>query len=537
VEGAHNVTTLDDWFLTASERGNPDTHLDDRHRDDRAYSTGNSVRVFVDGADYFRVLYDALHTLEPGDAVWFTDWRGDADELLVSSGTEVGRVLASLARRGVDVRGLIWRSHSDHAHFSADENRDFVDMINCAGGEALLDERVHRAGSHHQKMVILHPKGGEMTVFLGGIDLSHGRHDDHDHQGDAQVVEIDERYGSRPAWHDAHISLVGPATLDVAMTFRERWSDPTPLDLRPRSMRGVDRSDRLPRYARPLPPSPSAAPSDDGTHAVQVLRTYPARRSPYPFARAGERSVARAYLKAFARARVLVYIEDQYLWSMEAARSLARALHRSPDLRVIAVVPRVPDRNGLLSGPSFRVGQERAIDLVKRAGGDRVAVYDLENERQCPIYVHAKVCVVDDVWLEVGSDNLNRRSWTNDSEASCAIIDETIDGRAPRDPGGIGDGARRLARETRLRLWHEHTQSCDDAFLDPIAGFNSLAESAAALDAWYRSEEAGPRPPGRLRPHRPVPVRSFDKWWARLVHKFLVDPDGRPRALRRAGRI
>ena len=154
-------------------------------------------------------------------------------------------------------------------------------------------------------------------------------------------------------------------------------------------------------------------------------------------------------------------------------------------LRVVVVVPRYPDRDGRFSGPPYRIGQQRALREVMAAGGNRVAVYDLDAETGWPIYVHAKVCVVDDVWLMVGSDNLNRRSWTNDSEASCAVIDEAIDEREPRDPGGLGDGARRLARETRLRLWREHLGVDAAELVDPVAGFEVLARSACALDRWH----------------------------------------------------
>jgi phosphatidylserine/phosphatidylglycerophosphate/cardiolipin synthase-like enzyme len=270
---------------------------------------------------------------------------------------------------------------------------------------------------------------------------------------------------------------------------------------------------------------------------VQVLRTYPAKRPSFPFAPDGERSVARAYLKALQRARALVYVEDQYLWSADAARALAAALRRSPDLRVVVVVPRYPDRDGRFSGPPYRIGQQRALRELAAAGPDRVAVYDLEAESGWPIYVHAKVCIVDDVWLVVGSDNLNRRSWTNDSEVSCAVVDEMRDEREPRDPGGLGDGARRLARETRLRLWHEHAGIDVADLVDPVDGFAALAGAAAALERWHAGGRRGPRPPGRLRPHRPEPVKGVAAMWARLVYGVLVDPDGRPRSLRRAGRL
>ncbi len=146
--------TLDDWFLRPEERGNPYSDIDRRRGDGRAYTEGNAVEVLVDGVTYFRRLLERLLALEPGDRVLFTDWRGDADERLDGPGTEIGRVLADLVHRRIDVRALVWRSHADRAHFSEKENRDFGKLVNEAGGEVLLDERVRRAGSHHQKLVV-----------------------------------------------------------------------------------------------------------------------------------------------------------------------------------------------------------------------------------------------------------------------------------------------------------------------------------------------------------------------------------------------
>jgi Phosphatidylserine/phosphatidylglycerophosphate/cardiolipin synthases and related enzymes len=272
---------------------------------------------------------------------------------------------------------------------------------------------------------------------------------------------------------------------------------------------------------------------------VQVVRTYPAKRPRYPFAANGERSIARAYLKAIARARSLVYLEDQYLWSVDAAHALADALRKHPGLRVVAIVPRHPDRAGRATSAAASIGREHVTKILRRAGGDRVAVYDLENAEGTPVYVHAKVCVIDDVWVVVGSDNLNRRSWTHDSEISCSVIDATRDERAPVDPGGLGDGARQLARETRLRLWREHLGRGldDDADLvDPVTGFDALIQSATALDRWHARGQ-GPRPSGHLRKHPLEHVRQPASWSALAMHRVLLDPDGRPRRLARAGRF
>jgi phosphatidylserine/phosphatidylglycerophosphate/cardiolipin synthase-like enzyme len=527
----------DDWFLTVAERGNGATRIDRRRGDGRAWTDGNLVEVLVDGAEYFRRLHAEIAALEPGDCIEFADWQGDGDERLLGPGSEVGRVLAQAASRGVEVRGLIWRSHPRQAHFAEQDNAALAKMVDAAGGEIVLDERVKRGGSHHQKLVVLlhHRVAVPDIAFEGGIDLCHGRHDDAVHGGDRQSIALDARYGDRPPWHDVQLLVRGPAVGDLEFTFRERWRDETPLDHRNPLRAGLRRLTHQPRRPGPLR-SATVDSTPVGTHSVQVIRTYPAKRPHYPFAPNGERSIARAYLKAFRRARRLVYLEDQYLWSMHAAEALADALERHRDLRLVAVVPRYPDRDGRATGAANRIGREYSVEMLRRAGGDRVAIYDLENDEGIPVYVHAKVCVIDDVLLVVGSDNLNRRSWTHDSELSCSVIDDQMDGREPADPAGLGDGARRLARETRLRLWREHLQRADDDdadLLDPIAGVEALAASAHALDRWHENGCSGARPPGHLRHHNPDRVTTWARGPALALHRLLLDPDGRPGRLRR----
>ena len=106
------------------ERANPSTRIDDQHEGDRAWSTGNLVRPLIHGATYFPALHEAVEATRAGDLVLFTDWQGDADERLTGEpGSEVVEVLASADERGVDVRGLVWRSHLDNTGFFARENR------------------------------------------------------------------------------------------------------------------------------------------------------------------------------------------------------------------------------------------------------------------------------------------------------------------------------------------------------------------------------------------------------------------------------
>lgn len=526
------------WFLTPPERGNPATDIDKLGEGRRSWVEGNLVQPLVHGATYFRRLHDELRALRAGDRVYFTDWRGDADEILLPGGPTVADLLCDLARTGVQVRGLLWRSHSDHLRFSAQENQRLGRQLNEAGGEVLLDQRVRRFASHHQKLfVIVHRREPERDVaFVGGIDLCHGRRDDATHQGDRQQQPMDRRYRGRAPWHDAALELRGPVVGPLRYAFVERWDDPHPLDRRTPYRMLVQRLARMSRHPKPLPDAfPDPPPA--GPHAVQVLRTYGHKRPGYPFAPEGERSVARAYAKAFDRARSLIYVEDQYLWSEMVARSIAQALERSPELRVIAVVPRYPDADGRLSGPPARLGQLRAMRLLHRTAPERVGIYDLENAAGTPIYVHAKICIVDDVWFTCGSDNFNRRSWTSDSELTCAVIDPTLDDRAPRDLTGHGCGARKLARDLRLQLWTEHLGRSpgDPALLVPAQAFDIWRAAAAALDAWHANGRHGPRPPGQVRRHQPDPVTAWQAVWAEPTYRVLFDPDGRSRRLRRRG--
>lgn len=230
----------------------------------------------------------------------------------------------------------------------------------------------------------------------------------------------------------------------------------------------------------------------------------------------------------------MIYIEDQYFWSVEIALLLAQALRQQPELQVIAVVPRFPDKDGRFSGPPSRLAQARAIAIVKEAGGERVGIYDIENEVGNPIYVHAKICVIDDVWATVGSDNLNRRSWTHDSELSCAVIDRELDDRIPQDPGGLGDNARKFARSLRLALWAEHLgRSPEEPELLNLSRGSALWRTIAAeLEEWQASPGEEVRPPGRIRAHVVEPVATGSRRWAAPAYRLIFDPDGRPLKLR-----
>jgi phosphatidylserine/phosphatidylglycerophosphate/cardiolipin synthase-like enzyme len=520
-----------EWLLTAPERANPLTRLDDRHEGDRAWSEGNLVVPLVHGKTYFAALREALDGTGPGDFVMFTDWQGDANERLTDEpDSTVVDVLSRADKRGVAVHGLVWRSHLDQTGFFATENRHLGEQLDKRGAEVLLDMRVRAGGSHHQKFVVIrhrdHPERD--VAFVGGIDIAHNRRDDAPHDGDPQAQPIAREFGAHPPWHDVQVAIQGPAVYDVETVFRERWNDPAPLSRAPWRRA----ADKLRGTGAPPSRLPDQwpAPPPAGSHTVQLLRTYPdlGLGRHYPFAREGERSVARGYEKAVGRAQRLIYVEDQYFWGHDVARVFEQQLRAQPELLLVLVIPLVPDVSGVNRVPQL-LGRERAIGRLMEVAPGRVAAYGLENHAGVPIYVHAKVCVIDDTWASTGSDNFNRRSWTHDSELTAVVLDEAY------------------ARHLRLSLAAEHLDRLEDAeergveeamadCLRPRQMFDQYAAHAARLDEWHAGGRRGPRPPGRLR-RLPMPeITASQRRWAAPALDVLHDPDGRPKALRKADR-
>ena len=342
---------VDDWFLTAHERGNDATRL-------RAWTTGNAVRPLVHGCTYLASVADALATTAAGDSVLFAGWRADSDELLTDDGPTVVEALTGAARRGALVRGLLWRSHLEMFGYQVKQNRTFAGDVNAAGGQVLLDQRVRASGCHHQKLVVIRHAGPPATTSRSSAASTCAT------AAATTPPTTATRSRSRsttsttaPPWHDMQVEMRGPAVRDVEDAFRERGTTP----LRSPGCPGTlpDRIRRRPRRARCR--RRRRTRRRRARCAVQVLRTYPHRRPRYPFAPAGERSVARAYAKALGRAAGWSTSRTSTCGRATSRRAFADALRRAPRLHLIAVVPRYPGPGRPLTGAADGSGSGEAL--------------------------------------------------------------------------------------------------------------------------------------------------------------------------------
>jgi phosphatidylserine/phosphatidylglycerophosphate/cardiolipin synthase-like enzyme len=230
----------------------------------------------------------------------------------------------------------------------------------------------------------------------------------------------------RLGWHDVGTQLQGPAVADVGAHFAMRWREITGESV-------------------PEPPSPEPC----GEHTVQVVRTV--ADGMYDSMPHGDFRILESYIRALGSAREFIYLENQFLWAPEIVALLADKLSNppQPSFRIVVVLPANAN-----NGQDDTKGQLGRLIAADDGAGRLLAatLRSLSGTREDPLYVHAKVAIVDDRWLTVGSANLNAHSLFNDTEMNVCTDD------------------RGLARRTRLRLWAEHLDRTPEAVASrPVA--------------------------------------------------------------------
>jgi phosphatidylserine/phosphatidylglycerophosphate/cardiolipin synthase-like enzyme len=384
---------------------------------------GCSLEVLVDGAEALPAIAEAMQGAR--DFVHLTGWHLAPHFELVRGEPPVvaGALLAELAER-IDVRVLVWAGAPVPAfHPSRSEVREAVhSLTRDTSIKCQIDPREHPFHCHHEKTICI---DGELA-FVNGIDLT----DDAGDRFDSSAHPARRRLG----WHDVGTRLRGPAVADVHDHFATRWHAVT--------------GERLERT-----PPPSAA----GESTVQVVRTV--AEDMYDDFPRGDFRILESYMRALRGAQRLVYLENQFLWSPEIVAVLADKLRHPPhdDFRLVVLLP-AKANNGqddtrgqlaVLVEADDHAGRFLAATIRSRSGG-----------RDDRLYVHAKVGIVDDRWLTVGSANLNAHSLLNDTEMNVVTDDA------------------RLARATRVRLWAEHLELDRET----VAG----ADPAALVDDHWR---------------------------------------------------
>jgi cardiolipin synthase A/B len=402
---------------------------------------GNALRPLVDGEPAFRRVCEAIEAAR--QSVWATVTFMWADFQMPDGRGSALDILNRAAARGLDVRLIFWRPDAETEKFKTKAfwgSPEHIDLL--ARSYSAIRVRWDRARPgfcQHQKSWLIDPGTETETAFLGGINLNPNSMVAPGHRGEGQN-------------HDVYIELAGPSAVDVHHNFVQRWNEASERHTANGRWRSGSETDL---------PFPTRLPSRRGDALVQIQRTIHSgryrdgRETPegVPFEiEAGERSNFEQYCAAIDSARRSIYIENQHIEVAEIVDRLRQALRRK--VEIVAVVP----ADAEVSDELAALGASENFTLAGIAGMGN------EGQRK-PIWVHAKLMIVDGEWGTVGSCNLHRYSLFGNSEMNAAFWD------------------RNTARALLSELLQEHLEK-DTSAMDDIAAlrlFRAIAEDNREL--------------------------------------------------------
>ncbi len=427
------------------------------HADTGAYPlrAGNAVRPLIDGGPALARIAAAVEAAR--SSVWVTIAFIERDAALPGGHGTVFDLLDRAAARGVDVRVLLWN-----------EPELDVQLPGCHHFPARAEEHAYLTARgarfhvrwdhvpefcHHQKSWLVDAGQPGEVAFVGGINLERSSFVTPGH-----AVE-----DGQETVHDLYLELRGPAATDVHHNFVQRWNEASER--------------HRPEGAWPAPgatgdlPFPTRVTAPAGDVPVQITRTVrpgvyavgTATPGGTPFAIVdGERSIRDQYVAAIAAARHTLYFEHQFLASIDVLAGITQALDRGVEVVFALPVDPMAEVRRARTDPRYVPFFEHLATFAARPNFTLVGfVSSVAPARYAPVYVHAKLLVVDDVWATIGSTNAAQRSFNGDTELNASIWHpETV-------------------RGLRVALLHEHLGEATH-HLDAVAALRRYREVAAA---------------------------------------------------------
>jgi phosphatidylserine/phosphatidylglycerophosphate/cardiolipin synthase-like enzyme len=444
--------------------------------------------VIVDADDYFKAARAVM--MKAKKQILLVGWDFDA-RIRFGGGDDggddgdggperVGEFVTWLARRtpGLNIHILRWDTGAIKTLFHGQTLLRIAKWIRDPQVHLRLDGHHPPAGSHHQKVVVI----DDDVAFCGGIDMTVDRWDTRAHADDEpRRIEPDgSPYGP---WHDATTILQGPVARALGDMCRGRWEVSGGGALEP----VTDGADCWPDHVK----------ADFTDVEVGIALTIPEMAEQEP-----RHDIEALYVDLIARTKRFFYAESQYFASRKVAEAIGKRLREPDGPEFVIVHPTTAE--GWLEPIAMDSARARLVEaLHEQDPHNRLRLYHPFTAGGQPIYVHAKVTVVDDEVLRVGSSNFNNRSLRLDSECD-VVIDAARDRNA---------GERDTIASIRNGLLAEHLDTDVATIETSIAETGSLIETIERLRGDGRS----------LRPYEVPELDSVREW---LADNKILDPEG-----------
>lgn len=404
--------------------------------------------VIIDACDYYRVIRQAM--LQAKHRIMIIGW--DFDPRIALDRTEeankdetLGSFLLDLAKRKPDVPILIlkWDIGALKLLFRGGAIRWLLRLARQKAIRFKLDHAHPTGCSHHQKIVVI----DDCFAICGGIDMTGDRWDRPAHaDGDPDRVRPNgQPYGP---WHDATMAVSGPIARAVGELARDRWKRASGEDLL-----AVHEEERL--WPDGLDPQ-----FRDVDLAVA--------RNIAPYKEWGAvKEVEAMFVDMIGRAKRFIYIENQYFTSPRLAAAIMKRMEEPDAPEVVLVTPITAE--GWLEAVAMDATRVRLAQIIGQVDTrNRFRIFTPKTEGGEDIYVHAKVMIVDDEILRVGSSNMNNRSLGLDSE--CDLVLDANE-----------EAERTAVAAIRTRLMAEHLGASDEEVAERFAATGSLLATIEAL--------------------------------------------------------
>lgn len=331
-------------------------------------------------------------------------WRDDPPPGLEGYPAELGPFLCAVLDRRPGLR--VWLLDWDfHALFALERERSPRARLDVHPRLAFrLDDRHPLGASQHQKLVVIDDRVG----FSGGLDLTASRWDTREHRPHDERRR-DPQGSLYGPFHDVQLAVEGPAAAALGVLFRDRWRRASGETLRPPP---------APEPEQASAAWPAGLAADFRDLPVAIARTEPAFAG-----QPAVREVERLFLDSIAAARETIYLENQYATSSALADALAARLAEPDGPEVVLLLPHCC--SGWVEQATMGLARRRFLDRLQQVGSERLFVYYpvVREDGDPPVSVnlHAKVTIVDEQLLRIGSANLSNRSLGLDSECDLAL--------------------------------------------------------------------------------------------------------------------
>lgn len=383
----------------------------------------SEAAVIVDAADYYRIIADAMEKAH--SRIFIVGWDFDARISLApdregSYHSSLGHFFIELARKKPDrvIDILKWNFGALKQWFWPKAAYWLLRWWLAKPIRLKFDSSHPLGCSHHQKIVVI----DESLAACGGIDIAMRRWDTRDHKPDDPCRKTPNGKPYQP-WHDTTMLMRGKIAGALGDLGRERWKVATSEELDPIE----DQEDDWPDELDPM--------FEDVEIAIARTR---ASYKDLEEVRENEQ----LFLDMIEQCQRFAYIENQYFTSPKIAAAICTRLSQPNPPEIVMIMPRNAD--GWLESVAMDGTRQRLMQAIQRQeGGENFRIYVPVNEADEDIYVHAKVAIIDDRFVRVGSSNLNNRSMGLDSE--CDVI---VDCGLPHNRGrGLEEKIRRLRHD------------------------------------------------------------------------------------------